>query len=121
MEAKSGNKTRYRPVITVRMAGDNVFFGPGVAMLLKELISTGTMKDACRISKLSYSKAWKILNTAEKELGFPLVQRLHGGKNGGGAVLTDAALALLDAYTHYVSALKWTGRLKSMHRSYLKI
>lgn len=106
MEAKSGNKTRYRPVITVRMAGDNVFFGPGVAMLLKELISTGTMKDACRISKLSYSKAWKILNTAEKELGFPLVQRLHGGKNGGGCIVTEQGKELMSVYSEVDRQIK---------------
>lgn len=86
------------PIITVRMAGENVFFGPGVSMLLKELESTGTMKDACRISGLSYSKAWKILNTAEKELGFPLVQRLHGGKSGGGCIVTEQGKRLMQQY-----------------------
>ena len=38
---------------------------------------------------MSYTKAWKILNRAEKEMGFALITRMNGGRNGGSSVLTD--------------------------------
>ena len=41
---------------------------------------TESMKDACGEMGMSYSKGWKIINRAEKELGYELLERRHGGK-----------------------------------------
>lgn len=87
-----------RGIVTLRLAREKVFFGPGVVTLLKGIAQTGSLKGACRDSGLSYSKAWKILNTAEEELSFPLVERLHGGKSGGGCIVTEKGSDFLKAY-----------------------
>ncbi|MGO5053074.1 winged helix-turn-helix domain-containing protein [Lachnospiraceae bacterium LCP25S3_G4] len=96
----------FQPVVTVRMSKDKVFFGPGVMMILKALEATGSMKEACRISGLSYSKAWKILNTAEEQLGHALVERQHGGKSGGGCVVTNEGKVLMREYLRAEKRIK---------------
>lgn len=92
------NEQMFRPSVSVRLCREEVFFGPGTALLLSLLKDTGSMLLACREMNLSYSKAWKMINTAEKELGFPIVERRHGGKEGGGTKLTGQGEDLLTRY-----------------------
>lgn len=99
-------KSVFRPVVTVRAAKKKVFFGPGVVMLLTQLEVTGSIKEACRVTGLSYSKAWKILNTAEEECGYPLVSRRQGGKSGGGCIVTPEGKELLAKYLEAEKKIK---------------
>ncbi|MFV0364636.1 MAG: selenium cofactor biosynthesis protein YqeC [Suipraeoptans sp.] len=92
------NKRDILPVITVRAKIDKVFFGPGVMVILEGLEATGSIKESCKQSGISYSKAWKILNTAEKQLGSPLVTRKQGGKSGGGCRITREGYMLMKRY-----------------------
>ena len=39
---------------------------------------------------MSYTKAWRILNRAEQEMGVSLITRVSGGRKGGSSTLTDA-------------------------------
>lgn len=48
--------------------------------------------------KMSNSKAWKILKRAEEDLDMPLVERISGGKDGGGSKLTQEGEELLEKY-----------------------
>ena len=70
--------------IRVKLKQDQIFFGPGVARLLRGIERTGSLQAAAAEMGMSYSKAWRILHTAERELGFLLVHRRAGGT---GAVL----------------------------------
>ena len=47
--------------------------------------------------KMSNSKAWKILKRAEEDLDMPLVERISGGKDGGGSKLTQEGEELLES------------------------
>ena len=47
---------------------------------------------------MAYSKAWRIIRTAEGVFGCKLLSSTIGGSHGGGAVLTPEAERLLDAY-----------------------
>jgi molybdate transport system regulatory protein len=47
---------------------------------------------------MSYSKAWSLIGTAEKRLGFPLIERKVGGHSGGGSYLTQKATDLMNRY-----------------------
>ena len=82
------------PPVTARvklmLCTDDRFFGPGVCELLERIRETGSIQAAAARMELSYSKAWKILNRAEQELGTNLITRMSGGKNGGSSTLTDA-------------------------------
>lgn len=90
-----------RPLITVRIAREEAFFGPGLALLLTVIDDCGTVQEACQRINLSYSKGWAILNTAERELGYPLVNRQQGGKSGGGSSLTEKGKSLLERYIEF--------------------
>lgn len=86
------------PKIKVTIHKEEGFFGPGIAELMTYVEETGSVKEACRMMSLSYSKGWYILNRAEGELGYALIQRNHGGTAGGGASLTEEGKALLKRY-----------------------
>jgi len=73
-------------------------FGPGVATLLTEVRARSSLRAAAGSMGMAYSKAWRIIRSAEEAFGCKLLQSTIGGRHGGGAVLTDEAEALLDAY-----------------------
>ena len=66
------------------------FFSPGVCELLERIRETGSIQAAAARMELSYTKAWKILNRAEQEMGTSLITRVSGGRNGGSSTLTPA-------------------------------
>ena len=84
---------RYPPVtarVKLTICGDGRFFGPGVCELLEKIRETGSIQAAAGRMTMSYTKAWKILNRAEEEMGTALIRRVTGGKNGGSSTLTEA-------------------------------
>ena len=70
-------------------------FGPGPAELLEQVERTGSLRAAAQKMGLSYSKALKILHTAERGLAMPLVSTEAGGLGGGGSTIPPQATALL--------------------------
>jgi len=73
-------------------------FGPGVAALLTEVRARRSLRAAAGAMGMAYSKAWRIVRSAEDAFGCKLLDSTIGGRHGGGAVLTPEAEALLDAY-----------------------
>ncbi len=73
-------------------------FGPGVAALLEEVREQRSLRAAAASMGMAYSKAWRIVHTAEEALGHKLLDSTIGGRHGGGAALTEEAEALLAAY-----------------------
>ncbi len=92
-------------VITARLFTDQKCFGPGVATLLHRVDELGSLRSAAKSMDMAYSKAWTILKNAESGLNIKLVESSTGGKNGGGARLTDKAKELLCAYESYYEKL----------------
>lgn len=90
-----------RPQVKVRLMNKKPFFGPGPATLLKQIDSLGSVKEACARTGISYSKGWKMIHLAEEELGYEIVGRQPGGKNGGAAFLTDRGKKLLHLFEEY--------------------
>ena len=89
-----------RLAVTLRLLDDEGQrrFGPGVAALLEEVREKRSLRAAAASMGMAYSKAWRIVRTAEEALGRKLLDSTIGGRNGGGAVLTAEAETLLDAY-----------------------
>lgn len=96
----------FRPVVSVRIFGEEKCFGPGVAQLLRRVAEKHSLRAAAISMGMAYSKAWTIIKTAEKELGFDLLVSTTGGKNGGGAILSQRAESLLAAYEEYSAKLR---------------
>ncbi len=91
--------------ISIRVFGEEKCFGPGVAMLLEKVDEQKSLRKATISMNMAYSKAWKILNVAEENLGFKLLISVTGGKGGGGAELTQEARQFLSAYRRFEQAV----------------
>lgn len=86
------------PVISVKIYDEDPVFGPGLIMLLGYIRKTGSMKEACTEMGMSYSKGWKIVNRAERELGYELLARQHGGTRGGNCEVTEGGVSLIQRF-----------------------
>ena len=69
-----------------------------MAQFLSLIDHTGSMQTACRQMHMSYTKGWKILKAAERELGYPLLITQSGGAEGGSSQLTPKAKDFLDRF-----------------------
>ena len=92
--------------LTVRIFTDRKCFGPGVAELLRRVRELKSLRAAAASMGMAYSKAWTIVKQAERELGFPLLVSVTGGRHGGGAELSPKAERLLAAYGDYCARMR---------------
>lgn len=83
-----------------------LIFGCGKSSILKAIQETGSINKAAKKMKMSYRHAWSYISSAEKRLGKPLLVKARGGKDGGGAALTDYALDLLEKFTKLEQEVK---------------
>lgn len=80
------------------------FFGEGPYRLLRGIEENGSLRATAIKMGMSYTKALKLINNAEKELGFKFITRVVGGKSGGGSCLTDEGRNWLSKYESYRDA-----------------
>jgi molybdate transport repressor ModE-like protein len=73
----------------LQLSKENTFFDPKVAEFLTLVDQTGSMQTACRQMHMAYSKAWKMVNLVEEQLGFLVLSRHAGGSEGGSSQLTE--------------------------------
>lgn len=92
------NKHLFHPKANVELLRETVCFTKETYKLLYFINTTGSMTVACKEINLSYSKGWKLINAAEKELGFPIVKRNHGGRDGGSTHLSRMGQWMLEKY-----------------------
>jgi molybdate transport repressor ModE-like protein len=84
--------------IKLTLCKEERYFGPGICELLEKIDETGSIQAAARQMNMSYTKAWKILNRAEKEMNCQLTIRLNGGKSGGSSSLTREGREAVTAF-----------------------
>lgn len=77
------------------------FFGPGVVTLLEHVDQTHSLLKASKKMSLAYTKALKMIKTAEQNLGFEFLERTVGGVSGGGSVLTPKAHEMIRLYRKF--------------------
>lgn len=92
--------------LSVRLFTEQKCFGPGLAELLRRVDEQHSLRAAALSMKMAYSKAWTVLHSAEESLGLKLLDVRTGGKNGGGAALTEEARRMLAAYESYCEKLR---------------
>ena len=97
-QISGGNLWSY--VAITLMKGDLVL-NPYIAEFLDMIDHTGSIQNACTCLHMSYSTGWKLLNSVEKELGYPVIERKTGGENGGGSSFTEKGAMLLKAYSEF--------------------
>jgi molybdate transport system regulatory protein len=95
-KASSGKQA---PSLRIRVVfGPDEMVGPGKAELLERIDRTGSIAAAGREMKMSYKRAWQLVESLNSMFCEPLVQSSRGGAAGGGAVLTAAGRKVLAEY-----------------------
>lgn len=94
---------RLRYSLILKIYGQEKVFGPGLAELLERVDRLKSIRKATLEMGMAYSKAWSIIKTAEKSLGFPLLNSTAGGVGGGGAALTQRGREFLLTYRRFES------------------
>ncbi|MBU2873299.1 winged helix-turn-helix domain-containing protein [Marinobacter salexigens] len=86
-------------------AGDTIALGPGKAQLLELIQQHRSISAAARAMKMSYRRAWLLVDTMNTCFENPLVLTATGGNQGGGAELSDEGLKVLALYRQYENAV----------------
>jgi len=66
--------------------------------LLEHIGSTGSLSEAARRLKMSYRRAWLLLEDLNTSFQQPVAEMSVGGRGGGGASLTAFGTDLVTAY-----------------------
>ena len=78
--------------------GDDIALGPGKVQLLEAIHATGSIAAAGRSMRMSYKRAWHLVDTLNRCFKTPLVEASKGGAHGGGAALTPRAFEVIAHY-----------------------
>jgi molybdate transport system regulatory protein len=85
------------------------FMGIGLIWLLEGIRKYNSISTACREMDLSYTKATKMLNNLEKNLGRKVIERRHGGNSRAGAELTSFGEIYIEKYKSFQHKIKEYG------------
>ncbi len=98
------------PVVKLRLLfGARAMLGPGKVMLLEHIRDLGSISAAGRAMGMSYKRAWSLVEEMNAAFRAPLVDSARGGVRGGGAVVTEAGLAVIAAYRGFEAAARQAG------------
>ena len=89
--------------------GGQSFLGSGRIELLERIDQTGSINAAAKEMKMSYKAAWERINGMNALADQPLIERLTGGRGGGGTKLTPYARELIATFH----------RLNELHRQFI--
>jgi molybdate transport system regulatory protein len=76
-------------------------FGDGPYELLRRVEKLLSLHQAAHQMGMSYSKAWRLIQTLEERLGFALLERKVGGQSGGGSRVTSQGKDLMGRYERF--------------------
>lgn len=97
MGEEVSGKLEIKSKLWIEVEGEPVF-GRGRRFLLEAIDSHGSINRAAKEVDIPFRRAWSHINAMEERLGVKLIERQTGGRNGGGAVLTDDARKFLKKY-----------------------
>jgi len=97
MKTKPAREPRLRPRMRV-LCGEDIALGPGKVDLLALIGETGSIREAAERMGMSYMRAWTLVKTVNACFREPLVMASRGGKERGGAVLTETGRRALKLY-----------------------
>ena len=87
------------PALRLRLIFDaHRAIGPGKIGLLAAIVAEGSISAAARAMRMSYKRAWQLVDELNGCFAMPLVETHKGGKRGGGAALTAEGNKVLAAY-----------------------
>lgn len=66
--------------------------------LLLNIGELGSLAATAERMQISYRKAWGLLRQSEQTLGFALIEKHRGGRDGGNTLLTEEGKNLVESY-----------------------
>lgn len=104
-------KIPIHPHLSLSLRRNEAFFGPSIAQFLAVIDYTGSIQNACRQMRISYTKGWSMIREAGEQLGYPILSTRSGGAEGGSSHLTPEARDFLERYLAMDHALKQQEKL----------
>src|SRR6201996_8474443 len=86
--------------------GPGCAIGPGKVALLEHISRTGSLSEAARRLKMSYRRAWLLLEDLNTAFQQPVALMSVGGRGGGGASLTEFGMQLVRSYRELESHIQ---------------
>jgi molybdate transport system regulatory protein len=77
---------------------ENSNLGPGKIALLEGIRTYRSVSEAARRMKISYRRAWLLLDSLNKSFDMPATVNSVGGRGGGGAEITPFGVLLIESY-----------------------
>ena len=90
-----------RPALGVRLRidlGELSSLGPGKIALLERIEASGSLSQAARELRMSYRRAWLLLDDLNHAFAEPVSTASVGGSGGGGARLTDFGRRIIQGF-----------------------
>lgn len=97
----ASDESLIQPWCSLGVRKAKVVFDGRTLLLLKLIDQTHSVSGACRSMSLSLTRAWRLVNDLETDLGFRVVNRSQGGHHGGKTQLSDEGRAFVQAYDEY--------------------
>ena len=97
------------PALKVRFRvdfGSRCSIGIGKVELLEGIARTGSLSKAAREMRMSYRRAWLLLDDMNISFDSPVARASVGGRGGGGVVLTSFGTRLVAGYRHLESRIQ---------------
>lgn len=86
--------------------GPGQIIGPGRVELLRRIEETGSLSAAGRAMRMSYKRAWSMVEELNRTFDAPLVSLSRGGSGHGGAVLTPLGREVAARYGRMLERTK---------------
>ncbi|HXA35789.1 MAG TPA: hypothetical protein VNW26_05610 [Steroidobacteraceae bacterium] len=86
--------------------GSRFSVGIGKVELLEGIARTGSLSQAAREMRMSYRRAWLLLEEMNLSFDLPVARASVGGRGGGGVVLTPFGARLVAGYRRLESSLQ---------------
>ena len=84
--------------IRQRAQRSELAIGPGKIALLEAIAHTGSITAAAKLLKMSYRRAWTLVDETNRSLISPAVLAVTGGRQGGATSLTQIGNELVSRY-----------------------
>jgi molybdate transport system regulatory protein len=105
-ETGRGGTVEARTKVYLTDGAGRPFLGIGVIWLLRNIREHGSIRAAAGSMQLSYAKAHRMIDDAERGLGFELVVRKRGGDSREGARLTPGGIRFTEVYEQFQNRIK---------------
>lgn len=106
-EARAGDGVRLWIRLTVPGVG---LIGPGKIELLRQIREQQSISAAARAMKMSYRRAWLLVEELNAMFALPVVVTWTGGRSRGGAALTPTGEKLVSTYESVVERAESASR-----------